>query len=88
MSIEILKVAIKLLEDNYNFSIFPLRSIGVLLSKLVDDVVIPKQLNLFDSIEQEKTRELTIDKTIDDLRERFGFFLLDINRFPFISYNL
>ncbi|WP_236261962.1 DNA polymerase Y family protein [Erysipelothrix aquatica] len=73
ISTEILKVAMELLEDNYDFSILPLRSIGVHVSKLVDDVNIPKQINLFDSIEQEKTRELTIDKTIDELRERFGF---------------
>ena len=62
-----------LLEENYDFSVLPLRSIGVYVSKLVDDTSIPQQINLFETVDSDATRSLTVDKTIDALRDKFGF---------------
>ena len=73
VSSEILRIAMDLLEENYDFSVLPLRSIGVNVSKLVDDTSIPQQINLFETVDSDATRSLTVDKTIDALRDKFGF---------------
>ncbi len=69
----ILKTAMELLSENYDFKELPLRSIGINVSKLIPEEQLVEQVNLFEQQDQIKSTELTIDKTIDDLRERFGF---------------
>lgn len=73
VSTDILKVALSLLEENYDFSI-PLRSITVGLTGLKNSDAILDQVSIFDAEEvKDAHREAQIDKTIEDLRKRFGF---------------
>lgn len=72
VSDEILKVVMELVDKNYDFTI-PLRSIGVSLSSLVESSRSETyQLNLFEDNESYMDNRV-IDRTIDHLRDRFGF---------------
>ena len=67
---EIAKVAMDLFRANYHWD-KPIRSVGVRVSELVADSC-PYQLDLYDDPEKRENR-LKIEKTVDDLRRRFGF---------------
>jgi len=69
LSGEIAKAAMKLFRQNVDFS-KPLRSIGVKAADLcVGDV--PLQLSIFED-QQVREENLALEKTIDDIRRRFG----------------
>jgi len=69
LSGEIAKAAMKLFRQNVDFS-KPLRSIGVKAADLcVGDV--PLQLSIFED-QQAREENLALEKTIDDIRRRFG----------------
>ncbi|MBN2849853.1 MAG: DNA polymerase IV, partial [Erysipelotrichaceae bacterium] len=69
LSGEIAKAAMKLFRQNVDFS-KPLRSIGVKAADLcVGDV--PLQLSIFED-QQAREENLVLEKTIDDIRRRFG----------------
>lgn len=67
---EIAKVAMDLFRANYHWD-KPIRSVGVRVSELVADSC-PYQLDLYDDPEKRENR-LKIEKTVDNLRRRFGF---------------
>lgn len=67
---EIAKVAMDLFRANYHWD-KPIRSVGVRVSELVADNC-PYQLDLYDDPEKRENR-LKIEKTVDNLRRRFGF---------------
>ena len=70
ISTEIAKEAMTLFRQHYHWQ-KPIRSVGVRVSDLVQDST-PYQLDLYtDPFLRE--RKLTIDRTVDDLRRRFGF---------------
>ena len=70
ISTEIAKEAMTLFRQHYRWQ-KPIRSVGVRVSDLVQDST-PYQLDLYtDPLLRE--RMLTIDRTMDDLRRRFGF---------------
>ena len=66
--------AFLLLLDNYDFSI-PLRSIGVAISNL-KPAADHCQLNLFED-ETEKLQNRSVEITIENIREKYGFFSID-----------
>jgi Nucleotidyltransferase/DNA polymerase involved in DNA repair len=66
----ILKQAMRLLRANYKFEI-PLRSIGICASNFEPELT-SKQLSLFGE-DKFSTKQLELEKTIDEIRERFGF---------------
>jgi len=69
LSGEIAKAAMKLFRQNVDFS-KPLRSIGVKAADVcVGDV--PLQLSIFED-QQAREENLALEKTIDDIRRRFG----------------
>ena len=68
----ILDTAVELLNAHYDFDI-PLRSISIQVSGLVDAQNIPEQISIFDEINEDKKDQETIEKTIEELRERFGY---------------
>lgn len=68
---EIMKHCRDIVKENYDFGI-PLRSIGIHVSKLVDEGSVKNQMNLFETIEH-KDEEKVIDETIEMLRNKFGF---------------
>ena len=67
---EIAKVAMDLFRANYHWD-KPIRSVEVRVSELVADNC-PYQLDLYDDPEKRENR-LKIEKTVDNLRRRFGF---------------
>ena len=70
ISTEIAKEAMALFRQHYRWK-KPIRSVGIRVSDLVQDST-PYQLDLYtDPFLRE--RKLTIDRTVDDLRRRFGF---------------
>ena len=70
ISTEIAKEAMTLFRDHYSWK-KPIRSVGVRVSDLVQDTT-PYQLDLYTD-PYLRERKLTIDRTVDDLRRRFGF---------------
>ena len=70
ISTEIAKEAMSLFRQNYRW-FRPIRSVGVRVSDLVSDTT-PYQLDLYTD-PFHRDRKLTIDRTVDDLRRRFGF---------------
>ena len=70
ISTEIAKEAMWLFRENYRWR-KPIRSVGVRVSDLVQDTT-PYQLDLYTDPHL-RERMLTIDRTVDDLRRRFGF---------------
>lgn len=66
---EILTTGFTLLKKNYQM-VKPLRSIGISISKLVSAHNY-EQLDLFD--QQKKEHQLTLDLTLDSIRQRFGY---------------
>ena len=67
---EIAAEAMNLFRANYTWQ-KPIRSIGIHVSELSMDQV-PYQLDIYSDPEQ-RERKLKIDKTVDDIRRRFGF---------------
>ncbi len=68
---EITEAALSLYRQHYHWQ-KPVRSIGIRVSNLSEDDS-PEQLSLFTS--QEKRERLgRVDRTVDDIRRRFGFF--------------
>lgn len=67
---EIMPVVLQLLQENYSFE-QPLRTIGVTVSGIEEDGALT-QLNLFVS-EEERQRQKQLEKSIDEIRNRFGF---------------
>ncbi|QIK58243.1 DNA polymerase IV [Erysipelothrix sp. HDW6A] len=73
VSTDILKIAVELLELNHDFKI-PLRRVIVGLSGLKNKDAVIDQITIYDAEEVKAAhREAQIDKTIEDLRKRFGF---------------
>ncbi|QIK70894.1 DNA polymerase IV [Erysipelothrix sp. HDW6C] len=70
---DILNVAMTLLSESYDFDALPLRSIGVNVSRLIDEDKVVEQMGLFERSQIEDQKEHTIDTTIDMLRDKFGF---------------
>jgi DNA polymerase-4 len=71
---EIAEVAYRLYKENYNITDKPLRSIGVRGCSLVTDNYW-EQLDLFSSAE-EREKKLKMEKAVDEVRRRFGFYSL------------
>ncbi len=71
LSSEVTACAIKLLEENYNFT-KPIRSIGVSLSDFAPDTE-AQQTSLFVN-EHKRERLENLDKSLDTLKRRFGSF--------------
>ena len=74
LSGEIAEVAYQLYKENYNITDKPLRSIGVRGCSLVTDNYW-EQLDLFSSAE-EREKKLKLEKAVDEVRRRFGFYSL------------
>lgn len=70
ISSEILSVAMGLVKESYDFE-QPLRSIGVKVSSLRDEDSII-QADLF-GVEEKRRESKILDKTIDDIREKYGY---------------
>ncbi|MGB4984424.1 MAG: DNA polymerase IV [Erysipelotrichaceae bacterium] len=66
---KIMPVVMTLLNNNYLWEL-PLRSIGVSTSSLVNDDCVT-QLNLWEDV---SSNDLIIEKTIDDIRNKYGFY--------------
>lgn len=66
---EIARAAIKLFENNYDFSL-AIRSMGVRVTDLVPDST-PIQVDIFGN-EENRVKQAKLDGTIDQLRKRFG----------------
>lgn len=71
---ELMKHVKELVKANYDFGI-PLRSIGIHMSKLVDEGSVSNHINLFENLDQ-KDEENIIDETIEMLSNKFGFYTL------------
>lgn len=70
ISVEIAAAAMELFRSNYRWD-KPIRSIGIRVSDLVVDSC-PYQLNLY-ADPQKRENQLKVERTVDDLRGRFGF---------------
>ena len=70
LSGELLDGALRLLQKHYHWQ-RPLRSIGLRACNLVPEST-PVQLSFFDGDAEERIRQEKLERTIDDLRERFG----------------
>jgi len=70
---DIIKTAFALLQKHYRLET-PLRSIGVSLNQLIKDASM-QQLSLFE--QKEKDRSFTLENTIDEIRNRFGYSTVD-----------
>ena len=71
LSSELCDAAMRLLKDNYKWD-KPLRSIGVRACNLIPATT-PVQLTLLEDENQRKRRE-QIERTVDDIRRRFGHY--------------
>lgn len=70
---EIAAAAVQLFRQNYRWP-KPIRSIGVRCTDLVS-INMPFQLSLFED-EAQRQKQEALDKTVDDLRRRFGHFAI------------
>ena len=70
---EIAAAAVQLFRQHYNWP-KPVRSVGVRCTDFVSEAA-PMQLSLF-SDEESRMKQETIDRTVDDLRRRFGHFAI------------
>ena len=71
ISSEIMETVLILLKENYDFHL-PLRSVGVTVSSLINEENDIQQTSLFES-ETERNKNLVLEKTIDQIRARYGF---------------
>ena len=75
LAYEICNAAMKLLKDNYSFQ-KPLRSIGVRAQGLVPENQW-YQLSLFSQDEAQREKREALERTIDKIRDRFGYYSID-----------
>ena len=80
---EIVTAAFQLFKDNYKWE-HPIRSLGIRAADLVLDDI-PVQLDLFGN--QEKKEKLEkLDRTVDEIRRRFGYFSIQRAAMYALSY--
>ena len=72
---EICDTAMTLLKTNYTFQ-KPLRSIGVRAQNLVPENQV-YQLSLFTEDEEKRNKREVLERTIDSIRDRFGYYSID-----------
>lgn len=69
---EIVTEAFQLFKDSYKWE-HPIRSLGIRAADLVLDDI-PVQVDLFGNQEKQEKLE-KLDRTVDEIRRRFGYFL-------------